>query len=315
MKSLTSTTSRVLIYGSFRHKSRIAHFIAYAHRSLSRYKELDLLKSSSTVQEARDDRPSRPRRCLLLQRVAATWLILLAFTMFVFALADRCLNAGNLHLNHREYDSKKRSQKSENGPIFYRRFGPLCIYVQRDPADPLWTMYLESVRGLEPEFDPKYWGTTAGLPSQKFVLSKLDVCLRDFRSKYPAIKIDSLIIDPHVIRELWTNILVGLKTRLETMPGVKKADDVYISGTDTDPDFISNAIRHVILISRTHKSIILLFQQHNINFERCMDSNDTVPFFSTACDGHKWSQIAKWPGLGMGYPMLVVFQTKEAERE
>lgn len=194
--------------------------------------------------------------------------------------------------------------------LFYRNFGRFDITVEKDPDATAWRMYLRDHKSIVGDFREVLWGGLRTLASQKYVLKMIDVSLSEFQAEYPSVHISGLEIEPHVIRELWHDILSAVRAKLVGRPGIKRADQSLLDNPPNDYLLVPDAISLAVLHSQTKRLINLLFERHGIAFVKCYAENDDVPFFSSVCDGHKWSEIAKWPGLGIGYPMLVDFEIK-----
>ena len=115
-------------------------------------------------------------------------------------------------------------QRRETLAYNWERQGIEVSFYRQD-YDSYWTMTVRDSwsvmnQALSPNGEKK-WGLSESKASMQECLRMIDQSLADFHTEKPTAKLQSIDIELQIIKELWGDILEGLRERLSTLSGEK----------------------------------------------------------------------------------------------
>lgn len=173
-------------------------------------------------------------------------------------------------------------------------------FCKRD-RETVWGMTVRDSGDIYKHFtEPgKVWGLSVSRCSKEECLRLIDRSLTRFQAEKPNARFEYVALEMQVVRELWSEILVGLSQKLSTMDA-KKSDEPG----DIPPE-IYNEVKTVLNKSTTVAQIKLLLKKHGVDAHDVNIADQVL--FKTSLNGQKWSAIAASPGLGIEVPGVVEF--------
>ena len=131
----------------------------------------------------------------------------------------------------------------------------------------------------------------------------LDQALTQFEAEKPNAKLDSLEIEMQVNREIWGEVLDGLRPTLAAIHEVKTSNRADV------PREVENKIVDVLNRSATVAAIKNVLARHGIKTQDDVYvSGPTI--FKDSLTGKKWSDIGELPGLGILFPGMFELDIK-----
>jgi len=122
----------------------------------------------------------------------------------------------------------------------------------------------------------------------------LDQALTQFEAEKPNAKLDSLEIEMQVNREIWGEVLDGLRPTLAAIHEVKTSNRADV------PREVENKIVDVLNRSATVAAIKNVLARHGIKVQYVRIIGQTI--FKDSLTGKAWSDIGNLPGLGILFP-------------
>jgi len=161
--------------------------------------------------------------------------------------------------------------------------------------DSTWQMNVLDDRDLNRELysDSHHWGPDSSLCSKQQILAIIGQSLTRFHVIEPDAKLRDVFMEMHITRELWREILLGVRTRMRSYPGVKLSMN-YSNGEDmrSDPEVFEKAATRIVKVSSVTKAIAQLLRQRGVRVNSVVLLNCN-PWFKDSLSGKKWSDIAK----------------------
>jgi len=192
-----------------------------------------------------------------------------------------------------------------DGPA-YRRLETVAYYWEgrrvevtfhREARDGAWLMSVRdswSIFEQSPDAKKRVWDQSAARVPMEQCLQMIDRSLLDFRAEKSLVRLESLDIDMHVVQDLWSEMLMGLRQTLSKMDGTLGESQLDV------PDEIYNEIKSVLEKSPVVTAIKELLEKHGLSVRRVYISDKVLFDYSLA--GHKWSEIATLPAIGVIMP-------------
>jgi hypothetical protein len=107
----------------------------------------------------------------------------------------------------------------------------------------------------------------------------------------------------HLVRDVWTGVLEGLRQRLATLEGEKRPGKFDV------PIEINKAVQAVIDRSSLTDEMGNLLRKHGMSMGIIAMSEHVM--FKDSLTGRHWSDIAKKPGLGILSPGSIEYLVRK----
>jgi hypothetical protein len=179
------------------------------------------------------------------------------------------------------------------GSLIYHRDGD-PVDVRFDNNNGHWDMTVEDHSSIS-DAGRKPWGPSAGLCSMGELVHILDVSLARFQSDRPNAHLRSMVLQMHVSRRLWSEILSGIRKGEAGMSG----------RVETNSFAVQSKVDSVLHNSPTVAGITRELKRHGLKVTGV--SSVTFLVFEGERTGRKWSQNAALADGGLKYPGLVEF--------
>lgn len=198
-------------------------------------------------------------------------------------------------------------QRRETVAYNWRRYG-IEVSFYRQAYESHWTMTIrDSHRIIDQALatgGEKIWALSDSKCSTQDCLRIIDQSLRDFNAEKPNARLESVDIEMHIIKDLWGEILVGLRQRMASLGGEKSQDLFDI------PSVVGVEVDNVVNESATTVAIKSLLREHRMKVGAIGISEYLL--FKDALSGRKWSEIATLPGIGIMAPGTIEFGVVES---
>jgi hypothetical protein len=122
----------------------------------------------------------------------------------------------------------------------------------------------------------------------------LDEALTQFEAEKPNAKLDSLEVEMQVDREIWGEVLDGLRPTLAAIHEVKTSNRADV------PREVEDKIVDVLNRSAATAAIKNVLARHGIKVQYLHITGQTI--FKDSLTGKEWSDIRNLPGLGILFP-------------
>ena len=169
-----------------------------------------------------------------------------------------------------------------------------------------WSIYEQRV------WPSHVWDISASRCSKVECVQMIDRSLTKFHTENPNVRLKMVLIESHIVRELWAEILTGLSQRLATLPGTTGKtfrDPVRGDSRADNPPEIGDEVERVLDQSTTIAAIKAVLRKHGMNMQMVGLAR---PFlFNDSNGGEQWSDIAKLPGVGIELPGVIEFDLVE----
>ncbi|MGO8672385.1 MAG: hypothetical protein ACLQVD_13605 [Capsulimonadaceae bacterium] len=202
--------------------------------------------------------------------------------------------------------------RQTTGTVYYTQVGhPAKVTFEIDESGPFWVMSISDPRDVGQQSGNLATRSVAGLCSTPAFLRIIDRGLNDFHIHMPKARLGEMDVQMTVPRELWLEIVDGLRRKLSNMPGrMATIHDVRNDDLSSPPDETSDAVVHVVHRSRTTALIVALLRRHGL---KVTEYGPKTVNFNEAFVGRKWSDIANSPNSGIdfgGLPLTIEFDVE-----
>jgi hypothetical protein len=213
--------------------------------------------------------------------------------------------------DHQSHGSKFVSGPPAGGKEVHRRLESIDydwesygieVSFYREARDSSWIMTVRDAWDVWDQVtkgEEKVWGPSVCKCSTEELLRIIDRSLVDFKGEKPDAKLDSLALEMQISKDLWTEMLDGLGRRLSKLDGKMGVGRIDL------PDEVDEEIRCIVDKSPTTAAIKTILGKHGIRAEGIGITGPIL--FKDSLSGHKWSDIATLPGLGILVPGMVEF--------
>ncbi|MCE5323273.1 hypothetical protein LLG46_08150 [bacterium] len=160
-----------------------------------------------------------------------------------------------------------------------------------------WQMMVRGPSKTNNQPEDTVWGPEWSSCSKEECLRMMDRSLSDFRAIYPHDSLHLVKIETHVIRDLWVELLSGMRRTVSTLDGT-----VSHEVEDTPPE-VDNEVQRILDESSTTRAIRALLDKHGMKVR----SISGALGFKESLAGQKWSHVAKLRDVGVYGPNFIVF--------
>jgi hypothetical protein len=153
------------------------------------------------------------------------------------------------------------------------------------------------------DYEGKTWDVSTSKSTVDEAIQIMDQALVEFLTKKPSAKLESVEIEMHLVRDVWTGVLEGLRQRLATLEGEKRPGKFDV------PIEINKAVQAVIDRSSLTDEMGNLLRKHGMSMGIIAMSEHVM--FKDSLTGRHWSDIAKKPGLGILSPGSIEYLVRK----
>jgi len=191
-------------------------------------------------------------------------------------------------------DKQPAYRRFENIQYRWEDRGVEVSFYRQAPGD-AWTVSLQDCWSVfERSGESKVWDHSSSSCSTEECVKMLDQALTQFEAEKPNAKLDSLEIEMQVNREIWGEVLDGLRPTLAAIHEVKTSNRADV------PREVENKIVDVLNRSATVAAIKNVLARHGIKVQYVRIIGQTI--FKDSLTGKAWSDIGNLPGLGILFP-------------
>jgi len=200
--------------------------------------------------------------------------------------ATSAVEYGKEFFRHEQYFCIKRicyqwdiAGREESAQIEFVRVG-----------DNEWRMFVRGPRTIVDRPENTVFGPKWSSCSMEEGVRVIDRSLSDFQIMYPNAPLHGVSIEMPVIRDLYVEVLSGVRRRLSTLKGTRSREE----GEGCDP--VDAEVQRILDKSQTTRAIMVILRKHGIKARGV--STDPLAFKKSLA-GQKWSHIATLPDAGI----------------
>jgi len=204
-----------------------------------------------------------------------------------------------------QFENEWNPSRLETISYDWRRYG-ITVSFYRSGCNPSWTMMVRDSWDIfdKPGGEEYVWELEKFRCSLEECLHAMDISLASFRSEKPEAEFESMVIEMHVIKELWRDVLAELRGTL-----LKLAGEKYLGRLDTSVD-VDKAIDHMLQGSPAVAAVTSLLNNHRVRVYCVVPCNPIK--YKDSLVGRDWSEIAALPGVGIMLPGAVEFSLNQS---
>ena len=191
-------------------------------------------------------------------------------------------------------DKQSAYRRSENIHYTWEGRG-VQVAFDRINLNDAWIISLQdSWSVFERSGEGKVWDQSTSSCSTEECVKMLDQALTQFEAEKPNAKLDSLEVEMQVDREIWGEVLDGLRPTLAAIHEVKTSNRADV------PREVEDKIVDVLNRSAATAAIKNVLARHGIKVQYLHITGQTI--FKDSLTGKEWSDIRNLPGLGILFP-------------